>query len=123
QRPAKLLDTFRSVRLPGPERIYASCPPHLSGGQRQRIVIAMALTLEPRLLIADAPPTALDVTAQKQILALIKELQVKHRTAVLFITHDFGVVAELADRIVVMNQGELFEAGTRDAILAWPHQI
>src|SRR5690606_6145141 len=88
---------------------------------RQRIVIAMALILEPRLLIADEPTTALDVTTQKQILALIKELQHKHRTAVLFITHDFGVVAEIADRIVVMNRGDLIQSGTRDESLSQPH--
>ncbi|CAP44391.1 ABC transporter ATP-binding protein [Bordetella petrii] len=122
ERRAKVLDMFRSVHLPDVERIYDSYPHQLSGGQRQRIVIAMALILEPRLLIADEPTTALDVTTQKQILALIKELQVKHRTAVLFITHDFGVVAEIADRIVVMNRGDLIETGTRDDILARPQQ-
>ncbi|MCD0503713.1 ABC transporter ATP-binding protein [Bordetella petrii] len=123
QRRAKVLDMFRSVHLPDVERIYDSYPHQLSGGQRQRIVIAMALILEPRLLIADEPTTALDVTTQKQILALIKELQVRHRTAVLFITHDFGVVAEIADRIVVMNRGDLIESGTRDEILARPRHV
>lgn len=82
----------------------------------------MALILEPKLLIADEPTTALDVTTQKQILALIRELQDRHQTAVLFITHDFGVVAEIADRIVVMNRGDLTETGTRDEILARPSQ-
>ena len=113
---------FRSVHLPDVERIYDAYPHQLSGGQRQRIVIAMALILEPKLLIADEPTTALDVTTQKQILLLIKELQVKHQTAVLFITHDFGVVAEIADRIVVMNRGDLIESGTRHEILAEPKQ-
>ncbi|OZI71735.1 ABC transporter ATP-binding protein [Bordetella genomosp. 12] len=122
QRHDKVLDMFRSVHLPDVERVYDSYPHQLSGGQRQRIVIAMALILEPRLLIADEPTTALDVTTQKQILALIKELQDKHGTAVLFITHDFGVVAEIADHIVVMNRGNLVEAGTRDDILARPRQ-
>ena len=106
ERRAKVLEMFRSVHLPDVERIYDAYPHQLSGGQRQRIVIAMALILEPRLLIADEPTTALDVTTQKQILALIKELQVKHKTAVLFITHDFGVVAEISDRIIVMNRGD-----------------
>ncbi|CAM4037097.1 nickel import ATP-binding protein NikD [Bordetella tumbae] len=122
ERREKVLSMFRSVHLPDVERIYDSYPHQLSGGQRQRIVIAMALILEPRLLIADEPTTALDVTTQKQILALIKELQTEHQTAVLFITHDFGVVAEIADRIVVMNRGDLIESGTRDEILARPAQ-
>ncbi|QEK91099.1 ABC transporter ATP-binding protein [Achromobacter insolitus] len=122
QRRAKVLDMFRSVHLPDVERIFEAYPHQLSGGQRQRIVIAMALILEPKLLIADEPTTALDVTTQKQILALIKELQVKHKTAVLFITHDFGVVAEISDRIVVMNRGDLIESGTRNEILAEPKQ-
>ncbi|EHK63972.1 ABC transporter ATP-binding protein [Achromobacter arsenitoxydans] len=122
ERRAKVLDMFQSVHLPDIERVYDAYPHQLSGGQRQRIVIAMALILEPKLLIADEPTTALDVTTQKQILALIKELQVKHQTAVLFITHDFGVVAEIADRIVVMNRGDLIESGTRHEILAEPKQ-
>ncbi|CAB3650537.1 ABC transporter ATP-binding protein [Achromobacter pestifer] len=122
ERRAKVLDMFQSVHLPDVERIFDAYPHQLSGGQRQRIVIAMALILEPKLLIADEPTTALDVTTQKQILALIKELQVKHQTAVLFITHDFGVVAEIADRIVVMNRGDLIESGTRNEILAEPKQ-
>ncbi|KRC73571.1 Glutathione import ATP-binding protein GsiA [compost metagenome] len=122
ERRAKVLDMFRSVHLPDVERIFEAYPHQLSGGQRQRIVIAMALILEPKLLIADEPTTALDVTTQKQILALIKELQVQHKTAVLFITHDFGVVAEIADRIVVMNRGDLIESGTRNEILAEPKQ-
>ncbi|MBV2159687.1 ABC transporter ATP-binding protein [Achromobacter denitrificans] len=122
QRREKVLEMFRSVHLPDVERIFDSYPHQLSGGQRQRIVIAMALILEPKLLIADEPTTALDVTTQKQILALIKELQVKHQTAVLFITHDFGVVAEISDRIVVMNRGDLVESGSRYEILAEPKQ-
>ena len=122
ERRAKVLEMFRSVHLPDVERIFQAYPHQLSGGQRQRIVIAMALILEPKLLIADEPTTALDVTTQKQILALIKELQVKHQTAVLFITHDFGVVAEISDRIVVMNRGDLIESGTRNEILAEPKQ-
>ncbi|WP_409929258.1 dipeptide ABC transporter ATP-binding protein [Bordetella genomosp. 13] len=120
QRRARVLEMFRAVHLPDPERVYDAYPHELSGGQRQRIVIAMALILEPALLIADEPTTALDVTTQRQILALIRELQRRHGTAVLFITHDFGVVAEIADRIVVMNRGGLIETGSRDDILARP---
>jgi len=118
QRRARVLEMLQAVDLPRVERLYHSWPHQLSGGQRQRIVIAMALILQPRLLIADEPTTALDVTTQKQILYLIRELQQQHGTAVLFITHDFGVVAEIADRIVVMNQGKVVESGTRQQILA-----
>src|SRR3979411_361369 len=119
-RKKRILDMMEQVRLPQVERIFASYPHRLSGGQRQRIMIAMALVLEPKLLIADEPTTALDVTTQKQILMLIRELQDQQKTAVMFITHDFGVVAEIADRIVVMNKGRVVEVGERDAILARP---
>jgi peptide/nickel transport system ATP-binding protein len=119
-RKAKIVGVLESVGLPDAERIYESYPHQLSGGQRQRIIICMALILNPRLLIADEPTTALDVTTQKQILALIKDLQRSHNTAVLFVTHDFGVVAEIADRIAVMNRGSIVEVGTRDEILSRP---
>ena len=119
-RRKKILDMMEQVRLPEVERIFASYPHRLSGGQRQRIMIAMALVLEPKLLIADEPTTALDVTTQKQILTLIRDLQRDHGTAVLFITHDMGVVAEIADRVAVMRQGRLVETGTLDAILRKP---
>lgn len=118
----RVMAMLEAVHLPDPRRIYDSYPHQLSGGQRQRIVIAMALILEPRLLIADEPTTALDVTTQKQILHLIRELQEKHDTAVMFITHDFGVVGEIADRIVVMNGGCVVEAGDRAEILARPRE-
>ena len=119
-RRAKILAMMEQVRLPEVERIFASYPHRLSGGQRQRIMIAMALVLEPKLLIADEPTTALDVTTQKQILTLIRELQRDRGTAVLFITHDMGVVAEIADRVAVMRQGRLVETGTLDDILRKP---
>src|SRR5690348_9711703 len=116
----RILDMMEQVRLPQVERIFASYPHKLSGGQRQRIMIAMALVLEPKLLIADEPTTALDVTTQKQILTLIRDLQRDHGTAVLFITHDMGVVAEIADRVAVMRQGRLVETGTLDDVLRKP---
>jgi peptide/nickel transport system ATP-binding protein len=116
-RKRRILDMMEQVRLPDVERIFASYPHRLSGGQRQRIMIAMALVLEPKLLIADEPTTALDVTTQKQILSLIRDLQRDHGTAVLFITHDMGVVAEIADRVAVMREGRLVETGALDGIL------
>ena len=119
-RRQKILAMMEHVRLPDVERIFASYPHRLSGGQRQRIMIAMALVLEPKLLIADEPTTALDVTTQKQILTLIRDLQRDHGTAVLFITHDMGVVAEIADRVAVMRHGRLVETGTLDGILRTP---
>jgi peptide/nickel transport system ATP-binding protein len=119
-RRAKILAMMEQVRLPEVERIFASYPHRLSGGQRQRIMIAMALVLEPKLLIADEPTTALDVTTQKQILTLIRDLQRDHGTAVLFITHDMGVVAEIADRVAVMRSGRLVETGALDDILRTP---
>jgi ABC-type glutathione transport system ATPase component len=119
-RRKRILAMMEQVRLPEVERIFASYPHRLSGGQRQRIMIAMALVLEPKLLIADEPTTALDVTTQKQILTLIRDLQRDHGTAVLFITHDMGVVAEIADRVAVMRQGRLVETGTLDRILRAP---
>ena len=119
-RRKRILDMMEQVHLPDVERIFRSYPHRLSGGQRQRIMIAMALVLEPKLLIADEPTTALDVTTQKQILSLIRELQRDHGTAVLFITHDMGVVAEIADRVAVMRQGRLVETGALDTILRQP---
>jgi peptide/nickel transport system ATP-binding protein len=120
ERRNKVLDVVRAVQLPDPERMTASFPHQLSGGQRQRIVIAMALVLEPALLIADEPTTALDVTTQAQILALIRQLQRDHGTGVLFITHDFGVVAEIADRVAVLRQGDLVEFGPARGLLTAP---
>ncbi|WP_108259414.1 ABC transporter ATP-binding protein [Mangrovicoccus ximenensis] len=116
----RVMDILDQVGLPDIERIAKSYPHQLSGGQRQRIMIAMALILEPRLLIADEPTTALDVTTQLQILRLIKELQEKHGTAVLFITHDMGVVAEIADRVYVMNRGDMVETAPVMEILSAP---
>src|ERR1700709_1553647 len=119
-RQKKILAMMEQVRLPDVKRIFASYPHRLPGGQRQRIMIAMALVLEPKLLIADEPTTALDVTTQKQILTLIRDLQRDHGTAVLFITHDMGVVAEIADRVAVMRGGRIVETGELDQILRSP---
>jgi peptide/nickel transport system ATP-binding protein len=119
-RTEKAKALLREVSLAEPERILASYPHQLSGGQRQRVMIAMALALEPALLIADEPTTALDVTTQAQILKLVLELQRKHGMAVLFITHDFGVVAEIAHRVAVLRTGELVEAGPKDEVLKRP---
>ena len=122
ERRSKTLAMFEAVKLPEPERIFASYPHQLSGGQRQRIMIAMALILEPKLLIADEPTTALDVTTQAEVLALIKTLQRERGTAVLFITHDMGVVAEIADRVIVLQHGKQVEAGDKEQVLRFPKE-
>jgi len=120
KRRERVLQIMGAVHLPEPERIIDVYPHQLSGGQRQRIMIAAALVLDPALLIADEPTTALDVTTQAQILKLIRELQERRGTGVLFITHDFGVVAEIAHRVVVMQHGHLVEIGTREEVLQRP---
>ncbi|RVT84253.1 ABC transporter ATP-binding protein [Rhodobacteraceae bacterium CCMM004] len=116
----KVLALFEEVRLPNPEQIYRAYPHELSGGQCQRVMIASALALDPAVLIADEPTTALDVTTQAQILSLMLTLRDNHRTGILFITHDFGVVSEIADRVAVMRYGELVEIGPREQILTDP---
>jgi peptide/nickel transport system ATP-binding protein len=120
ERRERVLEMLDGAHLPHPSQIYNAYPHQLSGGQRQRIVISMAVILRPKLLIADEPTTALDVTTQAQILSLIRELQERNNTAVMFITHDFGVVSEIAERIVVMNRGQVVEIGQRSDILARP---
>ncbi|WP_020423637.1 ABC transporter ATP-binding protein [Cupriavidus sp. WS] len=116
----KVWELLDAVQIPLPAAAAKRLPHELSGGQRQRAMIAMALALEPALLIADEPTTALDVTTQAQILSLIRELQRRKGTAVLFITHDFGVVAEIADRVAVMRHGEIVESGSAREVLDRP---
>jgi peptide/nickel transport system ATP-binding protein len=117
---AKVLALLEDVRIPDPKAAARAFPHELSGGQRQRAMIAMALALDPKVLIADEPTTALDVTTQAQILALIRDLQQRKKTAVLFITHDFGVVAEIADRVAVMQHGSIVEQGDATSVLNAP---
>ncbi len=119
-RRRRVIEVMGDVNLPDPEQLADTYPHQLSGGQRQRIMIAMALSLEPGLLIADEPTTALDVTTQAQILKLIRDIQRSHGTGVLFITHDFGVVAEIADRVVVMQHGRIVEQGLVADVLSAP---
>ncbi|ODC03785.1 microcin ABC transporter ATP-binding protein [Terasakiispira papahanaumokuakeensis] len=121
ERQQKALSLLEEVGLPDPQSSLRAYPFELSGGQRQRVMIAMALALEPELLIADEPTTALDVTTQAQILQLIHDIQQRRGMGVMLITHDFGVVAEIADRVCVMRQGRIVEMGPTDDILAHPH--
>ena len=120
ERHKSALSLLDDVNLPDPERIMSAYPHELSGGQRQRSMIAMALALGPKILIADEPTTALDVTTQAQILRLIKNMQRRLGTGVLFITHDFGVVADIADRVIVMQEGLIVESGTSTQVLNKP---
>ncbi|MFM2326015.1 MAG: hypothetical protein RIR31_217 [Bacteroidota bacterium] len=116
----KTIALFEKVKLPEPEAIINRYPHELSGGQKQRVMIAMAISCNPSLLIADEPTTALDVTVQKTILELLKELQQQNRMGVIFITHDLGIVADIADKIVVMYKGEIVEQGITKEILKSP---
>lgn len=116
----RVLELLSDVSLPSPETLYSRYPHQISGGQRQRVMIAMALAMEPALIIADEPTTALDVTTQAQILRLFRELLVKHDSAILMITHDFGVVADVADHVTVMKHGDVVESGTPDQVLGNP---
>jgi len=114
------LEMLEKVRIPDPEQRLKRYPHELSGGMRQRVMIAQALALNPQILIADEPTTALDVTIQAQILGLIKDLQDDTGSAVIMITHDMGVVAQIADRVVVMRQSKVVEQGDVDQIFHSP---
>ena len=115
-----VIELFKQVMLPRPEAIYDSYPHELSGGQKQRVMIAMAIACHPQLLIADEPTTALDVTVQLEILKLLRKLQAETGMGMIFITHDLGVVAEIADDVAVMHNGEILERGTVNDILNHP---
>jgi len=117
----RAVDLMTEVGLPEPPLMYHQYPFRLSGGQRQRVMIAMALALEPAILVADEPTTALDVTTQAQILKLIREIQRRKGMSVMFITHDFGVVAEIADSVVVMEKGHIVEQGSAVQVLRSPN--
>lgn len=123
QARARTLELLAEVGIPDPAAKIDAYPSQMSGGQQQRVMIAMAIACEPKLLIADEPTTALDVTIQKQIMELIARLQKKHRMAVLFITHDLGLVGEIADRVVVMRHGEVREEGTAAQVFGAPRDL
>ena len=120
ERYAKVIDALQLVGMPNPEEKYNEYPFKLSGGQRQRVMIAMAMACEPKLLIADEPTTALDVTIQAQVLELMKKLQTEKGTSILFITHDLGVVAQMADFVVVMYKGEVVEQASAKELFSNP---
>ncbi len=117
---ARTIELFKEVQLPRPEQLFDSYPHQLSGGQKQRVMIAMAISCNPALLIADEPTTALDVTVQKSILELLQSLQQRYQMGILFITHDLGVVAELADKVIVMYRGNIVEQGAVNDIFTKP---
>lgn len=116
----KTIELFEKVKLPDPKNLLSRYPHELSGGQKQRVMIAMAMSCNPAILIADEPTTALDVTVQKTILELVRSLQAEHNMGVIFITHDLGVVADIADKILVMHKGEIVEQGIAKEILQSP---
>lgn len=116
----RALEMLAEVRIPEPERVIKLYPHELSGGMRQRVLIASAFAAEPKLIVADEPTTALDVTVQKQILKLISEMQARHGTALLFVTHDLGVVAKICDSLSVLYAGKVVEQTSVDAFFAGP---
>lgn len=119
----KVLDVMHEVGLPDPERRLGDYPHQFSGGQRQRILIAMALINRPRLLIADEPTTALDVTVQAQILKLLNSLRLNHNLSMLFISHDLAVIAQVADRVAVMQHGEIIEQAPTESLFRHPQHL
>lgn len=120
ERKERALQMMQNVELPNPQLLYEKYPHQLSGGMRQRVMIAAALVMEPKLLIADEPTTALDVTIQVQILKLLQKINREQGTAVLFISHDLGVIRHLCNRVIVMNQGKAVEQGDVQEIFRHP---
>ncbi|CAL2091424.1 Glutathione import ATP-binding protein GsiA [Tenacibaculum sp. 190524A02b] len=118
----EVINLFKKVKLPRPEQLYNSYPHEISGGQKQRVMIAMAIACKPKLLIADEPTTALDVTVQKEIILLLKELQKENEMSILFITHDLALVSEIADEVIVMFKGNIIEKGTAKTVLTTPEE-
>ena len=118
----EVINLFKKVKLPRPEQLYNSYPHEISGGQKQRVMIAMAIACKPKLLIADEPTTALDVTVQKEIILLLKELQKENEMSILFITHDLALVSEIADEVIVMFKGNIIEQGTAKTVLTNPEE-
>jgi peptide/nickel transport system ATP-binding protein len=116
----RALELLAEVRIADPERVLRAYPHQLSGGMRQRVLIAAAFALEPKIIVADEPTTALDVTVQKQILRLIRQMQEARRTAVIFVTHDLGVVAQICDRVTLLFSGAVIESGLTSDILSAP---
>src|SRR6056297_1450046 len=120
KRYKRVLELFEEVKLPDPQRIYNSYPHEISGGQKQRVMIAMAIALKPSILIADEPTTALDVTVQKAIINLLKDIQEKYAISIIFISHDLGVIAQIAHQVLVMYKGKVVEQGTMKKVLINP---
>ncbi|MGG8495851.1 ABC transporter ATP-binding protein [Tenacibaculum sp. TC6] len=118
----EVIDLFKKVKLPRPEQLYNAYPHEISGGQKQRVMIAMAIACKPALLIADEPTTALDVTVQKEIILLLKELQKEQEMSIIFISHDLSLVSEIADTILVMYKGNVIEQGNAKAVFLHPEQ-
>ena len=122
KRRKRVIELFEEVKLPDPQRIYNSYPHEISGGQKQRVMIAMAIALKPAILIADEPTTALDVTVQKAIIDLLKDIQEKYAISIIFISHDLGVIAQIAHQVLVLYNGQVIEKGTVKKILNNPEE-
>jgi peptide/nickel transport system ATP-binding protein len=117
---SEVISLFEQVKLPNPSRVYSAYPHEISGGQKQRVMIAMAIACKPDILIADEPTTALDVTVQKEIISLLKELQQQTKMSIIFITHDLALISQIANRVLVMYQGNIVEQGLVENIFRNP---